>query len=201
MSGSDNLENAIEAVQAGGVVVAPTETFYALVGSAFQPAVIDRIFEIKERETGKSLPVIAADIETVKREFSLPGPCSAAIDAFWPGPLSLVLTPSSDRLDHLKASDGTVAVRVSPCEQVLALARACEGLVTSTSANLSGEPSIAHVSGLSPKVAARADAIVDGGTTPGGQASTIAAWTDAGWVIFREGPVSREALHKTASSA
>jgi len=194
MNVSVSVEAAAETVRNGGVIVAPTETFYALVGSVFDAAVVERIFQMKERQGGKALPVIAADTATVSSNFSVSEASRRAMDAFWPGPLTLVLEPLNESLRHLQADDGTVAVRVSPNALISEVALGAGGLVTSTSANLSGGPAVTSLAELSPQVKERVDAMLDGGVTPGGVASTIARWQKDHWTIYREGPVSLSEL-------
>ena len=188
------VEQAGELVRKGGVVAAPTETFYALVASARDPEASKRIFGIKGRTGGKPLPVIAADRAAVEASFEIPAMCEAAMAAFWPGPLTLVLRPKGHDLNHLQSELGTVAVRVSPNTLITRVAELAGGLVTSTSANLSGEPAGSRVVDIDPGVVAGLDGVVDGGETPGGLASTIAEWSENGWVLYREGPVTQAAL-------
>ncbi len=188
------VEQAGELVRKGGVVAAPTETFYALVASARDRAASERIFRIKVRDGVKPLPVVAADKAAVEASFEIPPMCEAAMHAFWPGPLTLVLRPKGHGLEHLQSELGTVAVRVSPNQLITRIAELAGGLVTSTSANLSGEPPVSRVDELDPVLVAGLDGVVDGGQTPGGLASTIAEWGEAGWVVYREGPITRAAL-------
>ena len=177
-------------------MVAPTETFYGLVGQAGDPAVVDRIFELKERSGSKALPVIAADLAAVESDFDCPPEVRAAMVKYWPGPLTLVLRPLGSGFMHLRASNGTVAVRVSPNPVVTELAKRAGGLVTSTSANLSGGPAISRPDDLDHRILAGVDGVVDGGRTPGGLASTIAQWREGDWLVHREGPVTLDALRE-----
>ena len=190
------IEQAVAILEGGGVIAAPTETFYGLSGKAIDSAVVDRIFALKERAGSKALPVIAGDLAAVEAAFDCPPEARAAMTQFWPGPLTLVLRPRGAGLMHLRADNGTVAVRVSPNPIISELARRTGGLVTSTSANLSGGPPVSRPDDLDSRILAGVDGVVDGGKTPGGLASTIAEWRGGDWVVHREGPISLAELRE-----
>ncbi|HUF25174.1 MAG TPA: L-threonylcarbamoyladenylate synthase [Vicinamibacterales bacterium] len=192
------LERAAEVIRAGGVVAVPTETFYGLAADAGHPAARARIFEIKGRPADMALPLVAASLEQV---IALLGPMDAvtakAAQAFWPGPLSLVLnaTPlhsgTVEQTDNrLPATDNrSVAVRVPAHDFVRALCDRAGVLLTSTSANRTGEPPAetadAVVAGLGDAV----DLVIDGGRTPGGKPSSIVDLRGGEPVLVRDGAV------------
>lgn len=134
------LDRALAILGAGGLLIYPTDTLYAIGGRALDARVGEKVRAAKGRET-KPLPLIAADVSQVD---SLATTLTAEVlrlaERFWPGPLTLILPARPEVPDGVTAGTGTVAVRVP----ALVLARRlCEraGPLVSTSANLSGGPS------------------------------------------------------------
>lgn len=163
------VRSAAEHLRAGGVVVYPTETFYALGADPRSPEGCAAVFRLKGRDASLRLPWIAADREQAAAACRIPEAAAALADRHWPGPLTLVLP--------LRGRDGTVAVRVSSHPVARALAAALGHPVISTSANRSGAPpartAAAAVESLGRTGAAPPPRILDGGTTPGGAPSVI----------------------------
>lgn len=176
ISDPETLERAAEIIARGGVVAVPTETFYGLAVDPAQPAATARIFEIKGRPATLALPMVAASLEQV---VALCGPLDAATaraaKAFWPGPLSLVVNaPRLLSVTAERTSNLTVAVRVPAHDFVRALAARAGAMLTSTSANRTGEPPAETADAVAASLGGLVDLIVDGGATPGGKPSTIA---------------------------
>ena len=138
------VEDGIAALQAGELVVYPTETFYAIGADAFSSIALRRLFQLKGREPGKPVGLIAADSAmafSVARE--VPLDARRLADAFWPGPLTLVLPARGEIASALSGVDG-VGVRVSPNPVARALSAGVGRPITATSANLSGEAARQH---------------------------------------------------------
>lgn len=169
------MRAAAEVLRAGGVVAYPTETFYGLGALARDGAAVARLAHAKGRPDGKPLPLVAADAAQVEEVAEL-GPVARRLaDAFWPGPLTLVLPARGGLPAEITAGTATVGVRVPGSEVARALAREAGGALVSTSANLSGEPPPARAADLSAALRARLDHVLDGGATPGGLPSTVIA--------------------------
>jgi L-threonylcarbamoyladenylate synthase len=132
-------------------------------------------------------------VEEVAR---LEGAAARLAEALWPGPLTLVLPARPGLPAAVTAGTGTVGIRVPGSEVARALAREAGGAIVSTSANLAGEPPPASPAALAPELVARLDHVLDGGPTPGGLASTVAALEGEGVRILRPGAVPAEALER-----
>jgi L-threonylcarbamoyladenylate synthase len=133
------LEQAWAVIREGGLLIYPTDTLYALGGNAWDGSVARRVRRAKGREEGKPLPVIARDLDQVKelcRDF--PPDAALLADAFWPGPLTLVLAVAPAVPEDLTGGVGSVAVRIPA--HGLARDLCALGPLISTSANHSGEP-------------------------------------------------------------
>lgn len=165
------LGRAAEVIRAGGIVAVPTETFYGLAADATNAAAAARIFEIKGRPASMALPLVAASLAQVAARLgALDTRSEAAARAFWPGPLSLVLPAHAS----LATTESTVAIRVPAHAFVRALAEQAGTLLTSTSANRSGEPPAETATAVVASIGPLVDLVIDDGATPGGKPSTIA---------------------------
>jgi len=174
----------------GGLMAYPTETFYGLGAAAFYARAVARVFELKGRNRGKPLPLIAADLDMVgKIAGPLPDAFRALAAEFWPGPLTLVLKAAPDLPAHLRGPGGSVAVRIPPVAWLRKLAYGLSQPLTATSANLSGEKEISEAADVLTSFDRRVELIVDGGRTPGGAPSTILDLTTPEPRILRPGAV------------
>ncbi len=199
ISDADTLERAAAIIRDGGVVAVPTETFYGLAADWRSESATARIFEIKGRPATMNLPLVAASLEQVA---ALVGPLDArsarAAKAFWPGPLSLVLpatpsrraTPGHTSNQQPATSNRTIAVRVPSHDFVRALCERAGTLLTSTSANKTGEPPAETAEQVAASLGELVDMIIDGGRTPGGKPSTIADLRGATPMLLRDGAVA-----------
>lgn len=165
---------AYAGMRSDAVFAYPTETFYGLGARIGDLEALERIIRIKGREGAKGMIVLVADMAMAKTVAWIEEPQRALLERFWPGPLSALLQ-ARPGLHALLCVDGKVALRVSPNAMAAALCRAL-GPITSTSANFAGHPparTASEVEGQGLEI----DAILDGGTTPGGAPSTLADLT------------------------
>ena len=188
------LEDGIAALQAGELVVYPTETFYAIGADAFSSIALRRLFQVKRREPGRPVRLIAADTAmafSVARE--IPIDARRLADAFWPGPLTLVLPARDSIAPELAGPDG-VGVRVSPNPVARALSAGIGRPITATSANLSGAAPASTLeqarSGLGEKV----KVYLEGGKLTAAEPSTVVAVNQTGWKMVRLGAISERQI-------
>jgi L-threonylcarbamoyladenylate synthase len=181
----------------GGVVVYPTETFYGLGGHPRLLAAVERIYQIKGRDWGKPLPLIAADRAAVEQVASAwSGVAERLARDFWPGPLTLVVTASPWVPAALHAQTGKVAVRISSHAAAQRLAALVGGLVIATSANRSGQPACRSPEDLSDALISQTDGVLHGGLTAGGQPSSVIDVTATPARLVRAGAIAREQLEE-----
>ena len=189
------IRDALAALAAGEAIVYPTETFYALGVDALSPDALERLFAIKGREPGKPVALIAADTAmafAVARDVAPQARVLA--EAFWPGPLTLVL-PARDGISAaLIGADGGVGVRVSSHPIARALAAGLRGPLTATSANLAGEPPAVEPDAARRALGAKVKAFVEDGRLAGGAPSTVVAVDRSGMRVLRPGAVSERQL-------
>ena len=191
-NGPDAIAAAVDVLRRGGVVAYPTDTLYGLAVDPRSDTAVERLFAVKARERTQAIPLIAADAEQATLAGRFPAEALRFARAFWPGPLSIVVDAHSGLSRAVVGDDGTVAVRVPAHGLACDLARAFGFCVTSTSANLSGEPPTASPDVVAATLAARIDLLLDAGAAPGGSPSTIVAFRDGAPVLVRAGAIAWE---------
>lgn len=187
----ESMDDAVAALRSGEPVVYPTETFYALGVDALSRAALMRLFEIKGREPGKPVALIAADAEmafSVAKD--VPAEARVLADAFWPGPLTLVLPARGEIDGALINPEGGVGIRVSSHPMARALAARLGHPLTATSANQSAEPPATELSQTLSAFGGKVKVYIDGGRLAGGAPSTIVVAGPSGTRILRHGAVS-----------
>lgn len=184
----EGARTVVEALKAGGVVIYPTDTLYAVGCDARNAGALARLRAAKGREAGKAFPVIAADEDDARRLTShWPEAAVLLAAAFWPGPLTLVVPAASDLPVELLAGAVGVAVRV-PASSIARTLAAGVGPLVSTSANLAGEAPCVTAD-LALAAFPDADLAVDIGPLDGAP-STIVDLTGDAPRVLREGRVS-----------
>jgi L-threonylcarbamoyladenylate synthase len=192
---SKQLEEAIAVLKQGGVVVFPTETAYGLAADATNSDAVQRIYEIKERMSEKSLPIIAVDREMVERFVGIPSGFHRLAHRYWPGPLTLILPVLSDQLASGVVTNGEVAVRVSSHPIAQALSKGLGQPIVSTSANKSGDPVCYSVHAVKEQLDSLPDYYLDAGELIPEPPSTIVTLDDYGLPeVLRQGSVKIDAL-------
>jgi L-threonylcarbamoyladenylate synthase len=184
------LDRAADILRAGGLVVFPTDTFYGLAADPRQPDAVSRVFGVKGRSATAALPLIAADLEQVRAAAtSLSSATLALAEAFWPGPLTLIVEAAPAIVEGVHGGTGTVAIRVPAHAVARALAARFGYPVVSTSANRSGEPATAIAAAAASSLGDAVELVLDGGATPGNVPSTIVDARGAEPVLLRLGAV------------
>src|ERR1700751_2156681 len=184
-SSSSAVADAVGALAAGEAIVYPTETFYALGVDALSSQALERLFAIKGREPGKPVALIAADTAmafALARE--VPAAARVLAEAFWPGPLTLVLPARDGIPTALIGDDGGVGVRVSSHPLAPALATAFRGPLTPTSANLAGEPPAVEPATARRALGDKVKVLVEDGRLAGGAPSTVVAVDRSGMRVL-----------------
>lgn len=187
---SQSLNPAVEILRAGGVVAYPTETFYGLGVDAFNPEAIKKIFAIKGRFFSQPLLVLIPGQDYLPRCVNeVPEVARRLMERFWPGPLTMVFFASPQLPSILTAGTQKIAIRISSHPVAQALTSMLNGPLTSTSANISGDQSLATAKEVFSDLGGMIDLIIDGGKTPGQMPSTIVDVTFSPPQLVREGVV------------
>ncbi len=187
----ENLRRISEVIARGGVIAFRTDTFYGLGADPFNATAVQRIKDLKGREENKPILVLISDRNNLDRLIQTR---STAFDElasrFWPGPLTIIGKATDELPNELTAGTKTVGVRLPDDDRVRALARACGGALTATSANPSSEPPARTAEDVANYFGERVDLIVDGGAAQTDRPSTVVDATSAELKPIREGVIS-----------
>ncbi|MGB9113876.1 L-threonylcarbamoyladenylate synthase [Bradyrhizobium sp.] len=169
------VAKAARCLAEGGLVAFPTETVYGLGADAANAGAIARLYEAKGRPSFNPLIAHVGDIAAARRIARFDATATKLAEAFWPGPLTLVLPKTTDCAvaDLATAGLDTIAVRVPAHPVARAILRTFGGPVVAPSANLSGHVSPTSAAHVQSDLAGRIDLIVDGGAVTVGVESTI----------------------------
>lgn len=192
-----HVRAAVAALRRDEVIILPTETLYALAASGTSATGVQKIFAIKQRNLAQRLPLIFADTEQVRESCRLEGRSLEYAQAFWPGPLTLVLPAREHVPAHLPAADGTLAVRVPDHAFCRRVAAKLGAPLTATSANLSGAAPARALQEVPVTLRDQVALLFDGGTCERGIPSTILRIDHEGICILRPGAVSLRELNLT----
>lgn len=160
----DEINSAVDVLLRGGVAAFPTDTVYGLGVAACAAESPQALFDVKQRDAGKPVAWLVGGLDDL-RVFGrdVPEYAAALAQAFWPGPLTLVVKASCAVPRAFRSDAGTIGLRMPANDTALALIRAVAFPLATTSANLSGKAAPCHFEDLDPAIVAAADAIVRDG--------------------------------------
>lgn len=191
------LQEAGEIIRNGGLVAFPTETVYGLGGDALNEESSGKIYRAKGRPSDNPLIVHIyrmEDLAPIVKE--VPETAKKLAEAFWPGPLTMIMN-KSDKVPYATTGGlDTVAVRMPSHKTALAFIEAAGGYVAAPSANTSGKPSPTLAKYVAEDMDGRIEMIIDGGSIGIGLESTIVDLTGEIPMILRPGYITKEMLEK-----
>ena len=190
------LARAAALLAGGGLVAFPTETVYGLGADARNGRAVAALYAAKGRPRFNPLIAHVADIGSARRQGMFDELASRLAEAFWPGPLTLVVPAPAEMevCDLARAGLASVALRVPGHEIASDLLRGCAFPVVAPSANRSGRVSPTRADHVIADLDGRIDAVLDGGPTLIGIESTIVACLGGSPVLLRPGGIAREAI-------
>lgn len=189
-----SLKMAADCIKTGGLVAFPTETVYGLGGNALNGSTVTAIFHAKGRPADNPLIVHIADAKEAETLCHWSDAASILADAFWPGPLTLLLPKKSTIPEETTAKLQTVALRMPRHPIALALIKASGCPIAAPSANSSGHPSPTTAEHVFSDLKGRIPLILDGGSCEVGVESTVLDLTHEVPVILRPGAVTPEQI-------
>ncbi|SHN66594.1 L-threonylcarbamoyladenylate synthase [Bradyrhizobium erythrophlei] len=201
-AGGHAVAEAARCLTEGGLVAFPTETVYGLGADATQAPAIARLYEAKGRPSFNPLIAHVADLAAARKIARFDATAIQLAEAFWPGPLTLVL-PKTDNCpvaELATAGLDTVAIRVPAHGIARDILRAFGGAVVAPSANISGHVSPTTAAHVASDLTGRVDLILDGGPVEVGVESTIVACFDVP-MLLRPGGLPREAIERVLGHA
>lgn len=189
------IRHAGEVLRQGGLVAFPTETVYGLGADALKSEAAQKIYAAKGRPSDNPLIVHIADWEAVfKIAEVVPQKAQQLADAFWPGPLTMILPKTKAVPYETTGGLDTVAIRMPSHTLARSIIREAGGYVAAPSANTSGRPSPTIAEHVIEDMNGRIDMIVDGGSVGIGLESTIIDLSGTVPVILRPGAITMEML-------
>jgi len=193
------LTRAAEILRGGGLVALPTETVYGLGANALDRAAVERIFEAKQRPSWDPIIVHIANeamLEGLVRD--VPEPARRLMNAFWPGPLTLLLPRTAAVPDAVTAGRPLVGIRMPAHPVALELIRRAGVPVAAPSANTFSRISPTTAAHVLDDLDGRIDAVLDAGPTAHGVESTVLDPCQSPMVIYRPGAVTAAQIRDLA---
>jgi L-threonylcarbamoyladenylate synthase len=190
-----DIARAAHVLRSGGIVAFPTDTVYGIGAHAYLPAAVEQLYIAKGRPEVKAIPLLLSGLAALPEVAAdIPDQAYALAARFWPGALSLVLRRTVRVPDAVTSGGDTVAVRVPDHRVTQALIAALGAPLAATSANRSEQPAPATADEVWAQLAGRIHLILDGGTCPGGVASTVVDLTVSPARILRQGGIPASEL-------
>lgn len=192
---SGEIESAVALLRAGKLVALPTETVYGLAADATQEKAVQANYDAKGRPETKPLNVLVDGMAMVERVCrDIPADAYQLAEAFWPGPLTMILWGKGTLPSIVPAGGDTQGVRCPDHPAALAVIRALGRPLACPSANLSGQPSPKSADDVLAQLGGKIDAVLDGGPCAVGVESTILDLTRTPYRVLRQGGLGRAEL-------
>ncbi len=191
---SSSLAYASNLLREGELVAFPTETVYGLGADALNPDAVLSVFAAKGRPADNPLIVHIFDRSQLEPLCEIPDRASILMDAFWPGPLTLLFPRKRSVPDQVTAGLPTVAIRMPSHPVAAALLKTCAIPVAAPSANRSGRPSPTTALHVLEDMKGRIPLILDGGPCDVGLESTVLDLCHGSPVILRPGGITRDMI-------
>lgn len=190
-----DIARAAALLKGGGLVAFPTETVYGLGANALDGSAVEKIFKAKGRPSDNPLIVHIYDINQVSSlVLEVNDNAKRLMEAFWPGPITIVMKKSDKIPSSVSAGLDTVGVRMPENPVALRFLKACGVPVAAPSANTSGKPSPTLASHVAEDLDGKIDAIIDGGQCSVGLESTVIDVSSEVPMLLRPGGITFEQL-------
>ncbi len=187
---SKGIEKTAQIIEKGGIIIFPTDTVYGIGCNPYNENAVKKIYKIKSRTKLKSLPVLAYSLDVVKEIALIDEFTEKIIEKYWPGPLTLILKLTDQKLKKSLNLGNKIAVRIPDSKCTLKLLEKCR-LLVGTSANISGNSSYTNPNDCIKNIK-NYDIFLNGGIITSKGESTIIEIENEGIKIIREGALKIE---------
>lgn len=189
----EELKDVSNCLVSGGLVIFPTETVYGIGALATNPKAVDEIFIAKGRANDNPLIVHLANIEEIEKYATISNDIERKlIDAFMPGPFTIILKKKNNIPDNVSAHLDTVGIRI-PSNKIANAILSYQNIpIAAPSANISGKPSGTDIADITNEFMDKVDYIIDGNNTDIGLESTVVKVIDNIPTILRPGYITKE---------
>ncbi len=189
----EDYETVCEVLDAGKLIVYPTDTVYGLGCDPFEMPAVERVFEVKRRPAEQPIALALTTSDQIPKYAHITRIAQGIIAKHLPGPVTILLRAAKDAPLPLVSSTGLLGIRVPDHSVAIAIAKAF-GPITTTSANLHGGPSPVTCEDARVQLGEAVDLYIDCGPTPLGKESTIVDASGDSLNVIREGALRREDL-------
>ena len=194
-SAMNEMSEAAALIREGGLVAVPTETVYGLCANGLNASAVEEIYAVKGRPENKPLSLMISGKEAVEGLcHDVPASAYALMDAFWPGPLTVIL-PAKEHIPSVVLAGGrTVGLCCPDHPLTLELLRQCALPLAGPSANPSGEAAPVSAQEVLAYFEGKIPAVIDGGACQEGEPSTILDMSARPYKILRQGALSADKI-------
>ena len=193
------IDEIVSELSNGGVCILPTDTYYSLSVVADKPSAINNLFEIKERDLSKPVPILISSLLDIEKYCDISyEPLQKLANSFWPGPLTIVLPLINDFPKEINNGSGFLGVRVPDHSFTQKIIELLGKPITGTSANISNVAPTKDINEIKQTFNKKVSIIADIDCGPENLSSTVIKIDNnkSGIDILREGPVSLEKIKK-----
>ena len=193
------IDEIVAELSNGGVCILPTDTYYSLSVVADKPSAINNLFEIKERDLSKPVPILISSLLDIEKYCDISyAPLHKLANSFWPGPLTIVLPLINDFPKEINNGSGFLGVRVPDHSFTQKIIESLGKPITGTSANISNVAPTKDINEIKQTFNKKVSIIADIDCGPENLSSTVIKIDNnkSGIDILREGPVSLEKIKK-----
>ena len=181
----EKIEMALDVLRNGGTVVYPTDTVYGIGASICHEKAVKNIYQMKGRSLDKPVSICLSQVEDIEKLAHLNASLKDLIGKILPGPYTLILKKKETVPSYITAGADKIGIRIP--DNAICRDLSKEFPVTTTSANLSGNPSPVSAEEAHNQLGNHPDIIIDSGPCPGGISSTVIDFTVKPPKILREG--------------
>jgi len=193
------IEHAAEIIKNSGLVIYPTDTVYGLGADAFDRQAVLRVFEAKQRRLDKPISIAVASMEQAREVVEWNNAANVIAKKFLPGPLTIILKKKAKFPDELTAGEDKIGIRIPNHPVALELIKLVGNPITTTSANISGQPDPRTAEEAVKQIGKKVDFVLDAGKCKIGEPSTVIDLTAGKVEIIRKGSLSKATIEEVLS--
>ncbi len=189
----NELDNCIEVLRNGGIVIFPTETVYGIGTNAYCEKSVEKIYEIKERPEEKPLSILVSNVNEISKYAIINNSMEEQIiKNFMPGPITIILEKRPEVFNYITSGKNTIGIRIPDNKIVLKILEALKLPIVAPSANISGHPSGIELNEILPDFENKVDICIDGGKSELSESSTIVQVVDNEIKVLRQGKILKQ---------
>jgi len=197
----EKIKEAGKIIKNGGIVIFPTETVYGIGADGLNTEAVEKIYKAKGRKSDNPLILHIANIEMLSDiAKNITETEQKLIDAFWPGPFTIVLEKTEKVPNIVTGGLNTVGIRMPSGKIARELIKYADTPIAAPSANISGKPSGTNIQDIYDELKEKVDFIIDGGDSEVGLESTVVRVIDDIPHILRPGKITAEQIKKVAGN-